>query len=316
MMRYRNDNMLLRIAQGDAYGMAREYVKSSEHPEHVGQCLKFERYLAHPSYHKLPAGTYTDDTQMSSAIAEALIDSRAIAEVRGNCEESLSYEGFAGYFFQAFKRDPRDGYSREFQAILEEAKGVTHLRQLIIPNSTANGAAMRSVPIGVLSSPEQVCKIAAMQAMVTHATWGGINSAVSVALMSHFALYDRRDFKSMYHWCSNWSEAHQLFREPWVGPVQENSKDGKGLGVGMNTAWAVQTLLEEEISLMGILKRCILWGGDTDSVAAIAWGIASCRYQDEVLPEFFEADLEKLNGSKYGPEFLKDLGKRLMEAYA
>jgi ADP-ribosylglycohydrolase len=64
---------------------------------------------------------------------------------------------------------------------------------------------------------------------------------------------------------------------------------------------------------MGILQKTIEWGGDTDSVCAIAWGIASARYQDEQLPEFLERDLEL--GRKYGAAFLKDLGKQLMETY-
>lgn len=304
-MRNSNPNMLLRMAQGDAYGMAREYVKTKDFPEHVAQVLKFERYVQHPSYHKLPAGTYTDDTQMSIAVTEVLLNQGLSATSRD----------YAVAFFAAFKRDQRDGYSRNFQAILEEATSPDHMRMLITPNSNKNGAAMRAVPIGVFKDPGAVIMAAQEQAAVTHATWGGINSAVSVALMSHFALYDRRPFSAMHQWCSNWSTAHENFREPWVGPVQEKSKDGKGLGVGMNTAWAVQTLLTTETSLMGILKRCIEWGGDTDSVAAVAWGIASCRYQDEIIPDFFETDLEKINGSSYGPAYLRELGKRLMDAY-
>ena len=304
-MRYRNDNMLLRIAQADAYGMAREYVKTKDAPDHVAECLKLERYLRHPTYHKLPAGTYTDDTQMSIAVSEVLI----------NKSGDATHEEWAEAFFQAFKRDQRDGYSRHFQAILEEARDSTHMRSLLTPTSTANGACMRAVPLGVLPSKKTLLEVAAKQAMVTHATYGGINSASAVALMSHFALYDRRDFACLYDWCCHWLPAFELFREPWVGPVQENSKDKKGLGVGMNTAWAVSTLLREEKSLMAILRRTIEWGGDTDSVAAVAWGIASARYQDEQLPEFFERDLEKESGSAYGPTYLKALGKQLMDTY-
>ena len=318
-MRHRNDNMLLRIAQGDAYGMAREYVKTKDFPEHVAEVMKFERYLQHPSYHKLPPGTYTDDTQMSIAVSETLLYAKEYElNPNGdrNWDDDLDPETFVARFHIAFKRDQRDGYSRHFQAILEEAKDPTHLRQLITPNSNKNGAAMRSVPIGVIKDPKEVIRVAGLQAATTHATWGGINSSISVALMSHFALYDRRDFNCMHKWCSSWSQAHELFSEPWVGPVQENSRDKRGLGVGMNTAWAVQHLLTTETSLMGILKRAIELGGDTDSVCAIAWGIASCRYQDEVLPEFLERDLEKANGSAYGPAYLRALGKQLMDAYA
>lgn len=303
-MRHPNPNMLLRIAQGDAYAMACEYCeRHPEEPEYK-ELREITRFLSHPTYHKLPPGTYTDDTQMSIAVSEVLIE-------KG---EAAKHEDYAEAFFRCFKRDQRDGYSRPFQAVLEEAKDSTHLRQLIRPDSNKNGAAMRSVPIGVLKDPQRIIEVASAQASVTHATWGGINSSAAVALMSHYALYDRRDFSCMFSWCAGWLPAFEHFRQPWSGPVHQ--KHRKDLGVGMITAWAVCTLLQEQKSLRDILLQVIEWGGDTDSVAAIAWGIASCRYPDEQLPAFLENDLEKANGSNYGPAFLKDLGRRLMEAYA
>lgn len=309
-MRHPNPNMLLRIAQGDAYAMACEYCERHPDEPEYKELREIKRYLTHPTYHKLAAGTYTDDTQMSIAVSEALINDASGLY----WDNYLTHEQFAEHFFQAFKRDQRDGYSRPFQAVLEEAKDSTHLRQLIHADSNKNGAAMRSVPLGVIHDPKRIIEVASMQASVTHATWGGINSSVAVALMSHYALYDRRDFSCMFSWCAGWLPAFEHFRQPWSGPVHQ--KHRKDLGVGMITAWAVCTLLQEQKSLRDILLQVIEWGGDTDSVAAIAWGIASCRYQDEQLPAFLEDDLEKANGSKYGPAFLKDLGKRLMEAYA
>jgi ADP-ribosyl-[dinitrogen reductase] hydrolase len=307
-MRHRNDLMLLRIAQADAYALAREYVKTSGFPEHVAECLKFERFLQHPSYLKMKPGAYSDDTQMSIALAELLRD-----DASGLFWDSrVTAETFARYFFNAFKRDPRDGYSRGFQQILEEAKDPTHMRSLIVPSSTKNGAAMRAVPIGVLPCPQKVAIVAGMQATVTHATYEGINSAVAVALMSHFALYDRRPFSCLRGWCIQYCPVFEHFSQPWVGPVQSRC-DHSSFDVGLNTAWAVCTLLEQETSLMAIMRQLLKWGGDTDSVAAVAWGIASCRYKDEVLPEFLERDLEP--NSRYGVSFLKDLGKQLMDSY-
>lgn len=306
-MRHPNPNMLLRIAQGDAYAMACEYVKRHpEEPEHQ-ELFEFKRYLSHPTYHKLPPGTYTDDTQMSIAVSEALLSSKDAREV--------THERFVQYWFDTFKRDQRDGYSRNFQALLEQATSADGLRASLRPDSTKNGAAMRSVPLGVIADPEWVKTIAMRQAGTTHATYEGVTSSVAVALMSHYALYDRRDFFSMNRWLSNHLPIFEKFQQPWEGPVQSKCKHSP-YDVGINTAWAVHTLLLTQTSLLDIMKQVIEWGGDTDSVAAIAWGIASCRYPDEVLPEFFETDLEKINGSKYGPVFLKDLGKRLMEAYA
>lgn len=302
-----NDNMLLRIAQGDAYGMAYEYVDDTKAPGLREQLLKFEGYCSHPTYHKLPAGTYTDDTQMSIAVSEALLFNK-----NGDCDD-LSAENFMDRFFVTFKRDPRNGYSRQFQRILEESRTLFEFKTKLVPCSDANGAAMRSVPLGVLKDPQEVVRVAQLQAACTHAN-GGIEASVAVALMSHFALHDPREFSDFLSWGIPYCPAMEPFREAWVGRVKARGAPGD-LGVGMNTAWAVHTLLVQQQSLKGIACQTIEWGGDTDSVLAIAWGIASCRMQDEVLPTFLEDDLEKLNASKYGPQFLKDLGRHLMAAY-
>lgn len=309
-MRYRNDNMLLRIAQGDAYALAAEYAKRKKDDPERDELLEMKRYLAHPTYHKLKPGTYTDDTQMSIAVAEVIIKDAS------GCywENYMSAETFAQHFFEAFKRDERDGYSRGFQKVLEGAQSPDHLRQLIIPNSTKNGAAMRSVPLGVMYDPKEIVRIAGIQAAVTHATGEGIQSSVATALMSHYALYDRRGFSGLRAWGNRYCPVFEYFREPWVGPVKAPVKHSP-FDVGVNTAWAVHTLLVEETSLKGIMRRILEWGGDTDSVAAIAWGIASCRMQDEELPEFLERDLE-VGNTKYGVAYLKQLGKQLMDAYA
>jgi len=304
-MLHRNDNMLLRIAQGDSYAMAAEYVnRHPEEPEHK-ELFEFKRYLTHPTYHKLPAGTYTDDTQMSIAVSEALIASP-------NCE-LVTHEQFVWYWWNAFQRDKRDGYSRGFQKLLETATCAQDLRDTLKPDSTKNGAAMRSVPIGVISDANKVKAVAMRQARTTHDTYEGVLSSVLVALMSHFALHDPREFSDMTEWLESHLPIVGRFREAWVGPVQSSCAHSP-YDVGINTAWAVHTLLTTQTSLLGIMKQVLEWGGDTDSVAAIAWGIASSRMREE-LPAFFELDLEKENGSAYGPAFLKDLGKKLMDAY-
>ena len=118
----------------------------------------------------------------------------------------------------------------------------------------------------------------------------------------------------MGEWCSKHSDIFDYFKRPWEGPVQEKSKDGRCLGVGMNTAHAVFTLLTEEKSMMSMMSRLLRWGGDTDSVAAVTWGIAGCRHQNEELPHFLLRDLELCGNPKYGYDTLIDLGTKLMAA--
>lgn len=296
-MKYANPDMLVRIAQGDAYGMSCEYVKMPEHSATYEKAHQFLRYVGHPVLLHRP-GWYTDDTQMSVAVAECLI------------ERDLTEASFADHFVHCFKRDWRDGYARHFQAFLESVSDGADFRRRIKPDSDKNGACMRAVPIGVLADPKEVIEVASRQAALTHNTPGGVFSAVAVALMSHFALHVDEPMSSLPEWLRR-QTPNQLPR--WDGSrVKDPGTGGTYDGVGMATARAVMTLVSERHSLIDIARTALVWGGDTDSVLAVAWGIASARMRGP-LPEFFERDLE--NG-QYGRDFLRQLGTRLMEEYS
>jgi len=301
----KNNNILLRIAQADAYAICVEYIDQLKYQDLFIEALNFKSYLQHPKYNKLLPGYYTDDTQQSIAISEVLI----------NKGTNVNSDDFLYSFLSCFKRDERDGYSRNFQSILEKANSVNELKKLINTDSNSNGAAMRSVPLGIIKNPLDIINIAKIQAATTHNTNNAIQSSILVGLMSHFSLYKNDSFKYLNEWISDyklfidWNLFKYNFLLPWNGIVHKNKNDPKNLGIGINTAHAVNTLLIEENSLIGMMKRIINWGGDTDSVASIAWGIASSRYQDEILPQFMENDLEN---NTYGSNFLKKLGTQLM----
>ena len=60
--------MLLELAVGDAYGAGFEYVNK----QLITQFNNLGRYVKHPRHSTRP-GNYTDDTQMTLAIAEAIL---------------------------------------------------------------------------------------------------------------------------------------------------------------------------------------------------------------------------------------------------
>lgn len=304
-MKNRNDLMLLRIAQADAYCMAVEYVPYGS-PSFV-EAKKYEAYCLHP-VHKLGAGMYTDDTQMSIAVTEQLLST-----------EPPTALSFASHFMTAFLRDPRDGYSRSFQRILEKSKTGQDLIDNLIPTSTKNGAAMRSVPLGVIPNLYDMLLTATMQAKVTHDSEEGVVSSCAIAFLSHWALYTDSSFEECCALMAElWPQFSPAFLTDWRGPVADRSavqawiNAGAAYDVGVNTVWAVCTLLRQQTTLMGILDQVIEWGGDTDSVAAIAWGIASTRIRDDV-PQFLFTQLEP--GGQFGSKYLLELGTSLMEKF-
>ena len=302
MMKHPNPDILLYIGMADAYAAAVEY-----NDKLTFKALRFERYVKHPT-HGLEAGRYTDDTEMSVANAMVLL-------LYDYPYEPLMFAD--GYVCEFIRGGKRNGYARGFQQILERVNNGGQLVKALNPISSRNGAAMRSAVLGVLPTVEQVLATAEVQAKITHDTPEGIFSSQAVALMAHYALYEHYPLADVGEYCMwrmpqvDLKRFGYVFEQRWSGgPITT----GGFVPVSITTVHAVSDLVQNESSLMDMLKQTILWGGDTDSVASIAWGIASARHQDEQIPEFMERDLE--NGSLVtGASYLRELGNQLMKKY-
>ena len=132
--------MLLELAVADAYGAGFEYAS----PQLIEACNDLSGYVQHPK-HKIKPGSYTDDTQMSLAIAESIVS-----------REPWTAEVLANSFVTAFKRDPREGYAGRFYDFLLEIRDGDEFLAKIQPTSDKSGAAMRAAPIGVFPAIEKV----------------------------------------------------------------------------------------------------------------------------------------------------------------
>lgn len=305
-MRHRDPSILLRIAIADAAAAGAEYLKFPRDAGVLDRVLALDRYVAHPT-HGHAAGKYTDDAEMSIGCAEVLVA----------CREPFVPLQFADSWMREFNRGGRrHGYAGGFQRFLEETTDGRHFLERIRPDSEKNGAAMRSAVFGVLPTVDRVLEAVTTQAAVTHNTPPALFSARAAALMAHFALYSRDPLARAGEYCLEYLPREDVrlygytLRTPWDGrPVT-----GGGVPVSVTTAHAAATLVMNGPSLMAMLRRCIEWGGDTDSVAAVAWGIASPRFQDEGLPDWMERDLE-FGSPKTGAPHLRALGERLMARF-
>ena len=166
--------MLTEIAIADAYGAGFEFCAI----EKISIHNNLEFYCKHELYDI--SGKYTDDTQMSIAIAEFILSGT-----------EWNKENIAAKFLQCFKRDIRFGYSEGFYNLLTQVSSGKELLNTLISTSERNGAAMRSVPIGFLKNKIDVVTFATLQAQITHNTRLGISSSCAVALAAYYGLQER-----------------------------------------------------------------------------------------------------------------------------
>ena len=278
--------MLLELAVGDAYGAGFEDVDRDV----IRTSNDLSRFVKHPR-HRIAPGCYTDDTQMSIAIAEAIISGAP-----------WTPQMLASKFVEVFTRDPREGYAQGFYQFLRQIRDGEQFLAQIRPTSDKSGAAMRAAPIGVFPAIQQVIERATLQAKLTHDTPDGVNAAIAAALMSHYFLYHLGPKRVLgafleQHMPGEWSA-------PWRGKVKSK---------GWMSVRAAITTLTEQDRMSALLQACIDFSGDVDTVAAIALAAGSCSA--EITQDLPEHLIFQLEAGPYGREYLIELDKQLFSRF-
>jgi ADP-ribosyl-[dinitrogen reductase] hydrolase len=276
-------NMLLELAIGDAYGAGFEYVSNKI----IQENNNLSGYIKHQR-HDIKPGHYTDDTQMTLAIAEAMLSGKP-----------WTSRLLADYFVVAFKRDPREGYASNFFAFLSDVSSGDEFLHEIVPTSEKSGAAMRSAPIGLYRDIKQVIEYSTIQAKVTHDTTLGINAAVAASLMTHYFRYDLGSKNDLGDFLKVYIEGD--WNKTWSGKVG-------ALGV-MSVAAAITAILSCD-SMSELLKKCINFSGDVDTVATIA--LAAACFSKEIKQDLPSNLYDNLERSTYGYDYLVQLDQKLI----
>ncbi len=287
--------MLYEMGLADAYGIAFEFVPHS--PDRPNDLAGFHR---HPRYgHELEPAGYTDDTQRAVANALVMLD--------GNPFDALSY---ARSYVSTFRGDPRKGWSRRFQSLLEgvvareaddDAAGAALLRA-VVRKADSNGSLMGVAVLGHMRDPREVALAASIQAMTTH----GVETAPyaqALALVAHHAIHgidavDVDDFVA--------DHVSTRTAPSWRGSDPEASSMS-----ARATYAAVRRGIEANDSLSGLLRWAVDRGGDTDSVAASAVAVASSmrRYRKDI-PAALEAGFDRAAAGR-----LRALDERIARSF-
>lgn len=278
--------MLVHLAIGDAYGAGFEYADS----EFVAEHNAVHGYVQHPGRAGLRPGRYTDDTQMTIAIAEMLIS-----------DTPWTAENLAEKFVRTFHRDQRVGYASAFYDLLCEVSDGAELLARIKPHSDKSGAAMRAGPIGLLPTVPDVLQRTEVQARITHDTPLGIEAAHAAALAVHYCHFDLGPLDNTGRWIDQQLGSTGRWSERWSGHVGAQ---------GWMSVRAALTALSSSTSLTEILRTCVVFCGDVDTVATVA--LAAASRSSQVVDDLTAALHAGLENGTFGHDFLQTLDAELL----
>jgi ADP-ribosyl-[dinitrogen reductase] hydrolase len=280
--------LLVDIAVGDAYGAGFEFRPA----DFVRKHNDARTYRAHALGPHGP-GEYTDDTQMSIAVAELVLENR-------NSPWALTQEKVAEAFIRVFQRDPRETYAKHFFEFMKTVTSAEDLLTRIKSDSRRSGAAMRALPAGVYDSVEKVMWFSHLQASVTHNTKEGRDSAAAAALMYHYIWWNLGPKAELPEFLDAHVPGYD-WGKPWEGFCPSD---------GIPCVKAAVTVVTQQSSAEGLLLASVDFTGDTDTIASLAYGagMASREVGGRSVTKPLEDSLER---GPYGWHVLYRLSQKL-----
>jgi poly(ADP-ribose) glycohydrolase ARH3 len=256
---------------------------------------------------------WTDDTHMALVLARRLVDDPRLADP----------EALGVAFARAYAAEPWRGYGAgppvvfalaEQGSTFEEAAGSLFDGA----GSFGNGAAMRVAPVGLLpasADPNEAARLAAVQARVTHAHPDAVDGAIVVAwAVAALLNADHVDVDVLTEVINGVTSrlAAGPVGDGLNGVLEVLGAGGDALvaarrcGTGVAAAASVPAAVAALLSggdLVEVVTTAIRFGGDTDTIAAMAGTMAGAAWGPVGVPaallERLEArdELERLAGA-------------------
>ncbi len=266
---------------------------------------------------RLGRGTFTDDTQMTMALAEALLDGAG----------RLDADRTAARFAERY--EPGRGYGGNTHRILSAIRAGEPWRNVVerykLPGgSFANGAAMRVAPVALAFYGDEpaVLEAAAEQAAVTgHSHPVGRGAAMVQAAAVHDALRCGAEGEPLEAapWLRRWgeetpAELGEALR--WVAdhldadPSTVASVVGAGSAAEASVPAALWAFFSRHRSAEEAVVRAVGLGGDADTIGAMAGALAGAFHGVGAFPARWT---ETLEDGEDGRGRLVDLADRLCE---
>ena len=267
----------LGAAIGDALGMPLEF-----QPRRDITAIEKEMVNGH-----LPAGTFTDDTEMALALAESLL-----------AHTPLDGSDLALRFVDWYHGNPPDigVHTKHVLSLIDTGtpwQEAANAAQQLNPGSSSNGSLMRCWPVAVTywDQPELLISESKLQSEITHAHPDCVNSCVFINLLLQHLVNrnNRHSTASFLHASLSQVITTLNFDEDFNTLVtMASSKKREELP---NSGWVKHTL---ESALWAVLTtnsfedavvQAVNLGSDADTTGSVAGALAGALYGVAAIPQ-------------------------------
>ena len=281
---------LVGLAIGDALGMPFEGMSALEIKEQFGKIYDF---MPHPTS-KLKPGQYTDDTEMMICLAESIINSKEVVP------EDVSRKYLSWYLSGDWRGIGRTTY----KALLNLKKGISWQRSGISDKwSAGNGTAMRVAPIGLFDWQDlaKLKRDAELDAVITHNNPEAIAGSQAVAFTIARLVSGEVELGNLIdEACEFIGECELAKRLIYAKRLLEANKPPEVALMMMGTSgYVVETVpsalycfLKSPRDFERTVISCVMAGGDTDAVAAIAGAISGAYNGLKGIPRRWVENVE------------------------
>lgn len=224
----------------------------------IGSAYEFKNTKRKEFHLFTPKSKFTDDTVMTLAVARWLCDDKE------HCKETL-----VRYMQELGRRYPTAGYAGSFMRWLYNPEPQPY-------NSYGNGSAMRVSPVAFYAhSLQEALGLAKISAEVTHNHSEGIKGAQAIASSIYLARHGatKREIKSYVEEQFHYDLSQQLDD---IRPTYSYDMSCQ------HTVPQALLAFLEGVNFEDVIRSAVSIGGDSDTIAAMAGGIAQAFY---VIPK-------------------------------
>lgn len=308
------------LAVGDALGYPAEFRRRKQLLAEIGPqgitdfiALKDPRFtrpqFAGPGH---PPGTFTDDTQMTIAVAEGLLEA-------GHSDLDELMRAIATRFVR-WSRSPDNNRAPGgtcMEGCQNLAAGVPW-RDAGVESSKGCGSAMRVAPIGLYYEDlDQVAEVARCSSVLTHGHPTAVEGAAAAAVLVALALRGlspEQMFREVDQRCASrcpelaayWRKVPDLLGEPAEAVLVEGVL-GESWVAEEAVASAMYCFWRFPDDFLGAVLTAINTDGDSDTIGTITGSLVGARLGADAIPARWRENVEDST-------YLHQLGARLWKA--